>query len=102
MNWEDDQDEFYVSVDQDQYLHVWGTAGSLGSLLDAEVQVFGPDGTSLKSATEGDDNFGDVSNVGPLDAGNYAIRVLHETVDGAGPGWWYRMTAYQTSHTVNE
>ena len=102
MNWEDDEDEFYVAVDQDQYLHVWGTADSLGSLLDAEVEVFGPDGTSLKSGTEGDDTFGDISNIGPLDAGNYSIRVRHETVDGAGPGWWYRMTAYQTGYTVNE
>ena len=34
--------------------------------------------------------------------GNYTIRVRHENVDGAGPGWWYRFTAYQTGYTVNE
>ena len=101
LNWEDDVDAFYVTVEQDQYLHIWGTSDALGSLLDSEVEVIGPDG-SLQSAAEGDDSFGDISNLGPLDAGNYTVRVRHENVDGAGPGWWYRFTAYQTGYTVNE
>lgn len=102
LEWEDDEDYFYVTVEQDQYLQVWGTAGSLGSLLDAEVEVFDPNGVSLKSGTDGDDNFPDLSNIGPLDAGNYAIRVRHEDVDGSGPAWFYRFSIFQTGYTVSE
>ena len=100
--WEDDEDHFYVTVEQDQYLHVWGTAGSIGSLLDAEVEVFNPAGESIATGTDGDDNFPDVSNIGPLDAGNYTVRVRHEEIDGAGAAWFYRFSVYQTGYTVNE
>jgi hypothetical protein len=89
-------------VEQDQYLQVWGTAGSLGSLLNAEVEVFDPNGVSLESGTDGDDNFPDLSNIGPLDAGNYAIRVRHEDLDGSGPAWFYRFSIFQTGYTVSE
>jgi hypothetical protein len=102
LEWEDDEDHFYVTVEQDQYLQVWGTAGSLGSLLNAEVEVYDPNGVSIGSGTEGDDNFPDVYNIGPLDAGNYAIRVRHEDQDGAGLAWFYRFTVFQTGYTVNE
>jgi len=102
LEWEDDEDHFYVNVEQDQYLHVWGTAGSVGSLLNAEVEVYDPNGQPLDSGTEGDDNFPDLSNIGPLDAGNYALRVRHEEVDGAGLAWFYRLTVFQTGYTVSE
>jgi hypothetical protein len=102
MGWEDDEDHYWLTVDQDQYLHVWGTAGSLGSLLNAEVEVYDPTGEVIGSGTEGDDNFPDVSNLGPLDAGNYSVRVRHEEIDGSGPAWWYRLSIFQTGYTVSE
>ena len=72
--------------------------------MDADIELLGPAGESIATGTDGDDTFPDLSNIGPLDAGNYTLRVRHENpqTDAAGMGWWYRMTIYQTGYTVNE
>lgn len=97
MDYEFDEDWYLVEVDDQNYLLVDGTADSLGSSIDAGMEVYDVNGTLLATGEADEDEFGDTPEwLGPLDAGPYFVRVFAENDDAAGPGFYYRFTAYQT------
>ncbi len=87
-----DEDWFAVDLRQGQYLHVYGTAATLGSLIDGELELYSSAGELLEEGFDYDeDSMDDISQVGPFDEGRYFVRVFD--ADGAdGPGLWYRFT----------
>jgi len=103
MDYEGDEDWFFVDVRQDHYLSLFGSADGMGSLMDGQVEIYDSNGDLVDSSQDGidDDDFPDIKNIGPLDAGNYSIRVSAEN-DGEGATHYYRFTTYVTNYTVAE
>ena len=87
-----DEDWFAVDLRQGQYLHVYGTAATLGSLIDGELELYDAEGQLLEEGQDyEDDSMDDISQKGPFDEGRYYLRVFD--ADGVGgPGLWYRFT----------
>ena len=100
MDYEDDSDWYMLEAEQDEYLTVWGTGDSIGSQLNAQIEIVDYTGTTIASETEGDDNFPDLSDV-QLDAGIYFVKVTHEEGDGVGPDQYYRFSAFLTAWPVS-
>ena len=100
MDYEDDSDWYMLEAEQDEYLTVWGTGNSIGSQLNAQIEIVDYTGTTIASETEGDDNFPDLSDV-QLDAGIYFVKVTHEEGDGVGPDQYYRFSAFLTAWPVS-
>lgn len=97
MDYEGDEDWFFVEVDDQNYLLVDGTADSLGSSIDGGVEVYDSNGELLSTGEPDEDEFDDTPEwLGPLDEGIYFVRVFAQNDDAAGPGFYYRFTAYQT------
>ncbi|MEE2751586.1 MAG: hypothetical protein VX519_09150 [Myxococcota bacterium] len=103
MDYEGDEDWYFIDVRQDHYISLFGNADGMGSLMDGQVEIYDSNGDLVDSGQDGidDDDFPDIKNIGPLDAGNYSIRVSAEN-DGEGPAHYYRFTTYVTNYTVAE
>lgn len=97
-----DEDWFYVEVDDGFYLTIRGSSDSLGSFLDASVEVYDASQTLLTSETDGSDNFADIYNFGPLDAGMYHVRVASELAITGGPQYYYRVSLSQSDYELAE
>ena len=95
-----DEDWFAVEVDDGFYLSVAGTADSLGSVLDAAIEVTDEFGDVISEGTFGDDDFPDVYDIGPLDAGTYYVRVLAEGDEIEGFDAYYRFAAVQRDYKI--
>lgn len=99
MDYDLDEDWFLVDVDDQNYLLVDGTADSLGSGMDAGMEVYDVDGNLIGTGEPDEDEFNDSTEwLGPLEAGPYYVRIFAENDDAAGPGFYYRFTAYQTDN----
>ncbi|MBK7756824.1 MAG: hypothetical protein IPI35_10580 [Deltaproteobacteria bacterium] len=97
-----DEDWFAVEVDDGFYLSVAGTADSLGSVLDAAIEVIDEFGDVIGEGTFGDDDFPDVYDIGPLDAGTYYVRVLAEGDEIEGLDAYYRFAAVQRDYKIDD
>ncbi|MCB9796947.1 MAG: hypothetical protein H6741_30050 [Alphaproteobacteria bacterium] len=95
-----DEDYFTVDVDDGMYLSALGSADAFGSLLDAELQILDPTGQVIASETEGNDTFPDLYDLGPLDAGQYTVRVVSEDENAEGLDQFYRLSIYQTDYEL--
>jgi hypothetical protein len=104
MDFEDDEDWFFVEVRQDHYLSLFGSADGMGSFMDGQVEIYDSNGDLVESSFDGidDDDFPDIKNIGPLDSGNYSIRVSAENAEGSGPAHYYRFTTYVTNYEIAE
>jgi hypothetical protein len=95
-----DEDWFAVEVDDGFFLSVAGTADSLGSVLDAAIEVTDQFGDVIAEGSYGDDDFPDVSDIGPLDAGTYYVRVFAEGDEIEGLDAYYRFAAVQRDYKI--
>lgn len=100
MDSDDDEDWFHIDIDEGNYLYVNGTADSFGSLIDAETALYDEDGELVAGgdSTGQDDLFSDIGQIGPLEAGRYAIQVT-DANGGEGPSTYYRFTAFQSDYS---
>ena len=97
-----DEDWFAIEVDDGFYLSVAGTADSLGSVLDGAIEVADEFGDIVAEGKSGDDDFPDVYDIGPLDAGTYYVRVFAEGEEVAGLDAYYRFVAVQSDYKIAE
>ncbi|MCK6519577.1 hypothetical protein L6R46_31510, partial [Myxococcota bacterium] len=95
-----DEDWFAVEVDDGFFLSVAGTADSLGSVLDAAIEVTDENGDVIAEGSYGDDDFPDVYDIGPLDAGTYYVRVFAEGDEIEGFDAYYRFAAVQRDYKI--
>ncbi len=97
MDYNGDSDWYTFEVDEQNYLLVDGTADSLGSEIDGGIEVYDIDGNLLSIGEPDEDQFDDTPEwIGPLNQGFYFVRVFAQNGGAAGPGFYYRFTAYQT------
>lgn len=92
----------FDNYDDGAYISIAFGAQSYGSLLVGKITLFAADGDEL--AHQGGEAGIDpqLSNVGPLDAGEYYVRIASETdggaaVGGVGEAGAYRFAAHVTS-----
>jgi len=95
-----DEDWYQVEGRTDDYVTVYCSASTYGSFADPSIEVFGPDGSLIGSAADGNDSAPDLKNLGPLTQGGSLD--LHVTAENAeiGPAAYYTCTVYLTPFEV--
>ncbi|MCB9765786.1 MAG: hypothetical protein H6739_38785 [Alphaproteobacteria bacterium] len=97
-----DEDWYEIEVDDGYYLTIRGSSDDLGSYLDGYVTVYDSALNVVASADDGSDDFPDLYNLGPLDAGTYYVLVTSVESTAEGLDQYYRMSVAQSDYQLAE
>lgn len=95
-----DADWFLVEMRDQYYLTLRGSADGLGSMMEANVDVYDATETLVATAEPGDDSFDDLYNLGPLDEGLYYVRITSDAEGVNGPEYYYRVAMSQSDYEL--